>query len=193
MLFRSEFLMVNVVSRLNDNDESIQAIEGLVESNLVESLEAVHNYSSEDLTNDEVIELARLLQVDELNLFAPTGEITHSSIAENIGRTFDADHPIPIFLASNEEMLIEDVRANVGGNLEGSYKYGAIRNQDGSVFQLGESANELVALTEQFKIDRIIEDLMEGDNVNYVTFINPEYTATISSDEAYIGDRKSVV
>lgn len=183
----NEFLMVNVVSRLNDNDESIQAIEGLVESNLVESLEAVHNYSSEDLTNDEVIELARLLQVDELNLFAPTGEITHSSIAENIGRTFDADHPIPIFLASNEEMLIEDVRANVGGNLEGSYKYGAIRNQDGSVFQLGESANELVALTEQFKIERIINDLMDGEDVTYATFINPEYTATSSSDEAFVG------
>lgn len=106
----SEFLLENVASRLSDNNDSIEFIEGIVDTTILEPLEAIKESDYQEITNEEINEIAKYMRVDELNLFSLNGEITHPSIPENIGRVFDSEHEILIFMSSNEEMIIEDIR-----------------------------------------------------------------------------------
>lgn len=189
----NEFLLENVVSRLNDNDNSIISIEGLIDGRLLEALEAaqdrnIGNSPGSELTNDEIIDLANVLQVDELNLFDAKGEVIQSSFPENVGYIVDAEHPVSTLLASGESVIIEDdSREDVSGVLEGFYKYGVIKNTDGTVFQLGVKSDELIAMTDQFRIEVIIDDLMAANDVSYAGFVDTDYISTVNSNDAYLG------
>ncbi len=82
----TEFLLLNVSARLDDNNNSMLNIEGIVDDTLLTALETVQdrNRNAKELTTEKLIELAQLIQVDELNLFTTSGEISHSNIPENI-------------------------------------------------------------------------------------------------------------
>lgn len=183
----SEFLLENVVLRLNDNEHSIEFIEDIVETRIISSLEALQQSDITELTNEEVVALAGLMQLDEVNLFDTEGRVVFSSIPENIGRIFESTHQIPIFLNSEDEVLIEDIRENTGGNREGFYKYGAIKTTDGSAFQVGLNVNDFVEMTSFFHIDELINDLSTTDTIVYTTYIDSELISTASSEESQIG------
>lgn len=183
----SEFLLENVASRLNDNSDSIEYIEQITDSTVSEALATIKDRSQEELTNDEISEIATYMQVDELNLFSSDAEVLYSSIPENIGRTFDSDHEIPLFINSDAEVMIEEIRENTGENVDGYYKYGAIRNNDGSVFQVGVGVDDFVEMMDQFQIEVLISDLVTTDNVMYAGYINNEFISTANSDPAYSG------
>ncbi len=127
-----ELLIENVVSRVNDNSGSIDSIGSLIDGRLLESLEAAQDRNigssqGAELTNDEIMDLANVLQVDELNLFDANGEVIQSSFPENIGYIVDADHPVSTLLASEEITMIEEsAREDESGVLTGFYKYGVI-------------------------------------------------------------------
>lgn len=186
----TEFLLSNVVARVNDNSNSIKSIESMLESTLKTGLESVKNTNDENLTNEDVIELANLMQVDELNLYNEFGEMILSNIPENIGVVLDLDHPIIKFKDGGEETMIEETRSSKE-NSEEYYKYGAIRNDDGSIFQIGVSANEIVALSKQFQNQVIIDDLTDTEDVMYASYIDNNYKVVANSDESYIGKDES--
>lgn len=183
----NQFLLENVVSRLNDNTQSIEAMENMVDSRLQEALDAAYNQNDVDLDNDSIVELARILQVDELNLLSTEGEVLNSNVSDNIGRSIDEDHAIMDLIASNEDRMTEEVREDMDGALEGFYKYDAIKNADGSIFQLGVDADELMLLTNQFTIETIIEDLTASEDVAYAGFVDTNYVSTAHSNSAFQG------
>lgn len=190
----NEFLLENVVLRMHDNNASIDSIEGLIDSRLTQALKAAQNRNdreNERLTNDYITDLSRVLQVDELNIFDINGEVLYSSISANIGHVVESDHPISKFLDSSDETLIEDVREDTSGNRLGSYKYGAIKNSDGTVFQLGLAADELVRMTRQFQINGVIDDLMESEEILYAGYLNTDYVYTANSNDDFIGQNMS--
>lgn len=187
----SEFLLDNVVLRLNDNNLSIEYIEEIAETRITSALEALKKSDIEQLTNEEVAGVAELMQLDELNFFDTDGRVVYSSIPENIGRIFESTHQIPIFLNSEEEVLVEDIRENTGGNREGFYKYGAIKTTDGSAFQVGLNVNDFVEMTNYFHIDELINDLSTTDDIVYITYIDSEFVSTASSDESQLGQNFS--
>lgn len=183
----SEFLLENVVSRLNDNDDSIEFIEDIVDTRILESLETIKESNSERLTNDDIFQIAQYMQVEELNLFSANGEITHSNIPENIGRIFDSEHEIPVFMSSDDKIMLEEIRENSGANENGLYKYGAIKNNDDSVFQVGVSVDSFVEMTDQFQMEVVINDLVVTDDIMYAGYINENYLSTAHSDPSYLG------
>lgn len=183
----TEFLLANVVERLDDNEDSMASLEAMVDMTLDNSLGAVKDRHDEGLSNREANELAVLLQANELNHINNTGEIIQSNIPENRDVVLGADHPILKFVSSDENMMIEDVREDTEGNVEGFYKYGAIKNNDGTVFQLGIRVDELVERTEQFQHQVIIDDLTYTEDVEYGSYINNDYITQANSDEDYIG------
>lgn len=183
----TEFLLSNVVARLDDNSNSMQATEGIVDYTLLTALETVKDRNTEDLTTEELIELAQLIQVDELNLFTVSGEISHSNTPANIGLVVDPDHAVPTFQKSEEDVVVEEIRKSVDDSLEEYYKYAAIKNSDGSVFQLGLTANELVQLSERFQYQSIIEDLTATEDVMYASYVDNDFTTLANNDESYLG------
>lgn len=185
----TEFLLLNVSARLDDNNNSMLTIEGIVDDTLLTALETVQdrNRNAKELTTEKLIELAQLIQVDELNLFTTSGEISHSNIPENIGLIVDSAHAVPTFLQNDDEYIIEDIRKSIDENMEDYYKYAAIKNSDGSVFQLGISANEIVALSERFSHQVLIEDLVATENVMYASYVDQDLVTIANNDESYLG------
>lgn len=183
----NEFLLENIVSRLNDNNLSVESIENLVDSRLYDSLSAAQNHNREGMDFDEITELADLLQVDELNLISAEGLVINSNIEDNIGRRFESEHAVMELLASGNELITEEIREDKEGMFEGFYKYGAIKNYDGSVFQLGVEADELIEVTDAFRIERLIDEITESDEVNYAGFLDADYVYTANSNEDFIG------
>lgn len=187
----NEFLLENVVFRLNDNTESIESIEGIVEDRLLASLNALKDRDAEAMNEEEFKDLATLLNVDELNLYDENGEIIHSNLSTNVSKVIDSDHPIMDFIGSDEKILLEEPREDDTGYLIGFYKYGAIKNENGTIFQLGESADELIAITNNFKIEGIIDDLMKTEDITYAGFVDSDYMYQANSSEDFVGQDMS--
>ena len=103
----------------------------------------------------------------------------------------ESDHAISSFLESTDETLIEEPRGDSSGNRMGSYKYGAIKNNDGTVFQLGVAADELIKITRQFEINGMIDDLMESGDVSYAGYLNTDYVYTANSNSDFLGQDMS--
>lgn len=99
----------------------------------------------------------------------------------------DSAHAVPTFLQNDDEYIIEDIRKSIDENMEDYYKYAAIKNSDGSVFQLGISANEIVALSERFSHQVLIEDLMATENVMYASYVDQDLVTIANNDESYLG------
>lgn len=181
------FLLSNVEERIADNRKSIEVLEDITERDLLNALEVVKNKNTEELANEEIIELANLLQVDELNLYDESGEITHSNIPGNIGWISDSEHSISLFQSSSEEVITEEIREDADGDFEGFFKYGNIKNSDGSVFQIGFNVDHIVEMLEQFHEQALIDDLVATDDVMYANYIDNNYLSIASNDEEYIG------
>lgn len=187
----STFLLENVVSRLNDNERSIESIEGIVDNELMESLEVIQNRDTENLDQEEFTDLANLLKVDELNLYNQEGEIIQSNILTNRNKKVDSDNPLMTFINSDEEIMLEEPREDQTGYLIGLYKYGAIKNDDGTVFRLGEPADELISMTEDFEMGNVINDLMSSELITYAGFIDSDYTYLANNNKDFIGQDMS--
>lgn len=183
----TEYLLANVAERLNDNNASIESIENIVESSLLDALNSSKNKNLDGLTNQEITELANLIQVDELNLINENGQIINSNVPEQINTVLDENHPIREFQKGNEEILLEDIKKDLSGDFDESYKYGAIRNADNSIFQVAIFADGLIEMSSNFETQVLINDLMASDDVVYASFIDNNFIPTASSDESYIG------
>ncbi len=179
----TEFLLENVVARLNDNSESIEAMESIAEYTVVSALEILKD-TDEELSNENIIELAELMQVDELNYFDPSGKIIYSNIGENIGYVMEDDHSVIILQNGEDERIIEEIREDVIS--DSHYKYGAIKNNDKTVFQLGVDVGHIVDLSEQFEHQVIIEDLGSNEKVIYVSYIGSDFITTANNTLEYI-------
>ncbi|MDN6672330.1 MAG: methyl-accepting chemotaxis protein, partial [Staphylococcus equorum] len=194
----NEFLLENVVSRLNDNNASLKSLEYTVDSQLNDSLEALQTYNTEDMSNEDLIEIANFLQLDELNLYSETGEIIHSNISTSVGATLPDEHKeMKDFLYSNVDTVTEEPRKSEAGELDGYYKYGAIKNSDRTIFQVGIDADEYMEMKSHFDISRVINDLMETEDIAYAGFLDTNYRYTANSNhdfiDEYMGDSPEVV
>lgn len=183
----TEFLLTNVVERLKDNKDSIEALEDITEKMVRDNLETVKNERIENINNERLNELAELLNVDELNYYDNSGKILYSNIPINRGIIAGSDESVPIFQNTNEEILLEDIREDIDSNYSGFYKYGAIKTDQGSVFQIGINVDHIVELTKQFEEQVLIEDLVNTDDVMYASYIDKNYISIANNDEEYLG------
>lgn len=122
--------------------------------------------------------------MDELHWFNKEGEIIYSTIEGYLGWLPSQEHPLYEFMLSNDQELMEEIRADAEfGNL---LKYGAVKNTDGTFVQIGIKADVIQELTEQFSYQSLVEDLAENEKVEYAVFIDKNAIAVASSDKEEI-------
>ncbi|SDX52069.1 methyl-accepting chemotaxis protein [Tepidimicrobium xylanilyticum] len=178
-----QFILEQFVERLNDNYKSLETINWMIEDEIRKAVKTLMDF--EQLDNQKLTRVATNLGIDELNYFNSEGVILYSNIPKNIGWKFDESHPLYSFMNSSETELIEDIRKDAVSN---TYrKYGAIKNSDGTFVQVGINADYINALTEQFKYQRLVEELALSREIVYAVFIDKDLKAAAHSDTERIG------
>ena len=178
-----QFVLEQFVERLNDNYKSLETINWMVEDEIRKAAKTIMDF--DQLDNQRIIRLAKNLGIDELNYFNSEGVILYSNIPENIGWKPDESHALYSFINNDETELMEDIRKDA---VSDTYrKYGAIKNSDGTYVQAGINADHINALTEQFKYQRLVEELALSREIVYAVFIDKDLKATAHSDTERIG------
>ncbi len=177
------FLLEQFAQRLIDNSRSKEVINGIIEDEIRRTAKLVMN--SDNINNETLTKIANDLEIDEISYFNPEGVILYSNVADNINWKPDETHPLYSFIQSNNTEMMEDIRKDA---VSGLYKkYGAIKNPDGSFIQVGINANHVNSLTEQFELQKLVEELASNEEIVYALFIDKDLKAVAHSSTDRIG------
>ncbi len=185
----TELLLKNVEERLKDNEKSIEELDNLTESMILRSLNSVKDRHTDNLNNEYIRELGELVQIDEINLYNSSGQVIYSNMSQNVGYQSEEPHSIAKLQNSGNEMEIEEIRSDArdDGSIDGYFKYGAIKNTDGTVFQLGLNVDQIVEISEQFNHNTLVESLMSSEEIDYAGYIGEDLIGGANSNPDYIG------
>lgn len=177
-------LSYQVASHIETAATSLEAIETMVEDDIRNAGKLVMTNQS-NISNESIAEIAQNLEVDEINIFNPGGEITYSNLPENIGWVADKNHSIQKVLSGNSSELMEDIRKSSVS--DDHYKYGYIMSPTGDVIQVGVLANAVYELSEKFSYQKFVEDLAQEEDVVYALFTDKSLKAIAHSNTDRIG------
>lgn len=180
----SESLIQQVISRMEDNARSLEIINDDIEKDITKATNSMSRIYNE-LSSEKLSELAEDLGIDEINYYNNEGVLIYSNIPANIMWEPAEDHPISLLIKGNENELMEDIRQDPVS--ESYFKYGALKNPDGSVVQAGINADYIYDLTDKFSYQSLMEDLAQKDEVIYALFIDKEMQAVAHNDKERIG------
>ena len=179
-----EFILREFVNRLDDNETTLKIINDSIERDIKNVSEMVFRME-EDISNRKLMTLGTDLGIDQINYYNNQGVIIYSNNSKNIGFKPDADHPIAILKKGNRNQLIEDVRQD---EISGEYfKYGAIKNFNGTIIQAGIKADTINVLTEQFGSQKLVEEMAKDDKIVYAVYVDTNFQATAHSLQDRIG------
>lgn len=179
-----QVMLEEFTNRLEDNLKSLEVINNSIE----EEARAVARSSfrlGNQLNSERLRELAEDMEVDQILYYGSDGIARYSNIPEYIGWEAEEGHPLYDFFNSGEDELMEEIRMDVESG--DYYKYGNIRNPDGSFVQVGIEANHVNELTEQFSYQSLVEDLGENEEIVYAVFTDKDLKAVAHSIKDRIG------
>lgn len=179
-----QFLLEQMVSRMENNTNSLKAINDSIENNIINANKTMAR-EYDTLSDTKLKALAQDLNLDEVNYFSPEGILTYSNIPANPGWVMEPGHPLTALFEGNETLLMEDIRKDTVS--EDYFKYGAFKNPDGSIVQTGIKANGITELTTEFSIQSLVEDLASTEEIYYALFTNLDYQVDAHSELERIG------
>lgn len=138
-----------------------------------------------ELESQELSVLSDQLKVDEINVYSEEAEVILSSVEEYVTWVPPMGHPVRDFIGSEMNYYVEPIRANAITGV--FYLYGYERMTDGRVVQVGITAERVKELIGAFELNRLLQDMLTHEEVDYVKFISPEGIVLGSSDGRGIG------
>lgn len=140
------------------------------------------NFSNEYLT-----EVAKSINVQEINISNADGVILYSNLPANINYKYPTDHPIQAVLKGSQGELIEKIRKSSSSSDQNYYKYGAVALKNGGLVQVGVIANEVAKLGNAVDDQTLVDRLSKKSNIVYALTIDPNLKAAAHSDKSRIG------
>ena len=175
-------LLKNTEKNISDNKATIQITRGIMD----EHLNLIGNLAKSrgQITEDVLVDIAKITEVKELNYFNNSGVIISSLDKSLLGWKAHKDHSIMWLISNNEQSLIEGVRQD---EVSKEYrKYGYYKIGEG-ILQIGLDASKLHEAEESISMQHIVEQLAAGDDVVYALFVTPDLVAEAHSDKNRIG------
>lgn len=172
------------IGRLEDNSTSLKVINETIEEDIRILARTVTRMQNE-LDNDILAQLAKDNNAGEVNFYNSQGEIIYSNIPSYVGWKPNNEHPLYNFFRSSQKELMEDIRKD--SESDTYYKYGTVKNPDGTAVQVGIPADYINNLTEQFSYQNLMEKLAMRDEVVYALFTGTDFIVTAHSDKERIG------
>ena len=164
--------------------KSSQVITELLDEKILNASQAI--MLIENKYDNQVLQsISKMFNVDEVHLFDPEGEIIYSTSEQIIGWKVYESHPIYAFMMGDQSMLVEDIRRDTEDGL--LYKFGYVKNADGSFLQLGILAEHIHEVLADFEITNLVHNISDRSDVKDVFYIDESYEVVASSIPSYIG------
>lgn len=126
----------------------------------------------DDITNESLEELVKVLHVDEIDFYSAEGELVYSNLEELIGWKIYENHPIDLFLKGPNRMQVEEIRRDVVSN--DLLKYGYLRFDDGTLIQVGIKAEKIERFLEKFEHQTLLEEMLLKPDIVSATLVDNE-------------------
>lgn len=179
-------IAMSVSTNLSYGVEASGAIMDFLEDKLETTLKVAQAYSGY-YSNQVLIEIADTFNLDEMYVYNSEGVIEYSSSGKYLGWEAQKDHTVYLFMNSSEEMKIDIIRPDTESEL--SYKYGYIKNLDGSMVQIGILAEKVSQLFEFISIQNILDDMARDKSIIQLEALDTNYVVTACSNKNYIGNQ----
>ncbi len=179
-----EVLIAEFTNRLSDNEKALDVVRENIEKDIRNVARSTYRIKDE-ISNHRLMEIAADLQVDHIVYFSPDGVGQYSNFNHFIGWTPEAGSSLHSFFSSNEKELMEDLSRDPKTGF--TFKYGTLRFDDGSFVQVGILATQITMMTDQFKHQKLIQNLAENEAIAYAGFIDNDLRVTAHSDFDYLG------
>lgn len=138
-----------------------------------EKLEIVSGFISnfgQEMTNDDLRKIARVIDVEEIDIYEESGEIILSNTDAYIGWVPPNEHPVRDFIHSGATSHIDPIRNNtITGH---AVLYGYARMEDGHIVQVGINAKVLQNLISEFEVNDILKEMLSHKDVLNVKYIS---------------------
>ncbi len=170
---------IDFIDRLEDNTNALETMNTMLNDKIRSSAKMV-NLHREELSNDVLKQLARELDIDEITYYSPQGEVLYADDEVNLNWTAPPGHIVHDFMISGDKELMEGVRQNVTSNL--FLQYGYLRADNGDLIQIGLSADRVLELTEALSAQRLVDDIVENEGVEYAMLIDTDLMSVAHSN-----------
>jgi diguanylate cyclase (GGDEF)-like protein len=174
----------NISLDLSHNGVAVDIINDLLEDKLIYSLKAAELHK-ENYSNEYLKELANAFELDEIYAYNTEGVIEYSSSGKYIGWEAYKGHPVYEFMHGEKDLLIEDIRKDSDSDLY--YKYGYIKNEDGTFVQMGILADKVQDLLEPVRLQNHLEEIAADSSIVQLYALNSDYIVTASTRKDDIG------
>lgn len=174
----------SISTNLSHTGEASDTIMQLLEDKLANSLKVVQMYS-ENYSNEILIELADTFYLDEVYVYNSEGIIEYSNSGKYLGWKPQENHPVYLFMNSSEDIGIDEIRRDSESEL--FYKYGYIKNPDGSMVQIGILAEKVNQLFESISVQNLLDEMARDDAIIRLGALDSNYIITASTDSDLIG------
>lgn len=156
----------------------------LLEEKILVASRAVLLIDENGSTVDSLKNLAQELQVDQINLYDVHGEILVSNIEAYVGWTAYEGHPAKTFMDSSLESFIENIRLDSESGEP--YLFGYMRKDEETFVQIGVLDENVNYFTNRFEYQRLVEDIVDGQELEQALFIDPHHKVVASSKTAHL-------
>lgn len=173
-------LAENIMSEIKGSDNFIATIDDFLGSKILQVSKSLDYSNSELWTNDFFIDLAKNLEVSEINVIDPERKIVYSNFPDYVGWEYPADHAMSIVFDGQQDAYTEAVREN---SIDGSsVKYGGVKLRSGYYVQVGISAKEIDVIKSAFSLNNILLDEANKEEILYALFIDSTGTAVAGTE-----------
>ncbi|MCT4606913.1 MAG: EAL domain-containing protein [Marinisporobacter sp.] len=163
-------LVKEAIRQIEGNEAALDVIHKMLEDRIRIVGNIVISHEG-NLSNDYLIDLLKEMKVDRLYWMNERGVTLYSCEGEDdIGWTSYKGHPLYDFIKSEDQELMEKIRPDSESGIP--TKYGAIKNKNGYVVQVGIFAENIQNLTERFQYQNLVEKLLVEENIIYATIVD---------------------
>lgn len=180
------FNLANYIAQQIENTSiAMDVVNATIENKIKETANLVIQ-NSDNLNDQYLINLAKVLNVSEINVADKSGKIIFSNLKENIGYVYDEKHQAQKLLKGETNELIEqDIRKSTVS--DDYYKYGYVKTADGGFIQVGILANDVQKLMEQINFQKVVEDIASNKGIVYALILDKQEKAVAHSVKERIG------
>lgn len=140
----------------------------------------------DELSNDYLKRLTEITEAEYLYFYDSNGTILFDSSELYVGWTASIGDPVYQFMMSGEDVFHEDIRKSL--EEDNYYIFTYLRDEDGYFVQAGIRAETVIAQTNQYEYQTIIENIVENnDNLAYALIVDKDFKAIADTDPEDIG------
>ncbi|MGB3368064.1 MAG: methyl-accepting chemotaxis protein [Acidaminobacteraceae bacterium] len=170
------------IENLNENNEHInELLSKKANASLNLAGELLLN---ESLSNEALMKVQKMLELDDMTIFDKTGKITYSSTPSYVGEQMSKDHLIFNMIDGGVTKITEDIRRSESD--QNYYKF-AMKNYGDNILQIGINVNDVQAKLEESSIQNLIDEVGLSESIVYALFTGKDQMIKAHTNADRIG------